>query len=329
MNSDRRNEYDNAFNRKFTAVKLNIKSSKELSDRSFAFSGKIDSVIYLNKFSDKLNLYKVDYSLKKLDTIRIKYPSDFNTKAVNIYKHTLSPENYCSNLYGDILVSYGPSSKLYMNKEFSFNLIQAISPISVIVRKNYTYKGKQNRALSKLSLENEAREIRNYPLPDLPSGIFANDGRLLYDKINKRILYMFYYRGEFLSLDTNLNLIYNSKTIDTVTTARLTSRVSVYKRKNSEKKSTIQTSPPKIVNKYFTVNKKSVYILSLLKADNENKSDFKENQVVDVYDIEKGKYKYSFYIPKFNNLSLNQFQIRNNTLIGIYQNYLVNYSFEE
>ena len=87
-----------------------------------------------------------------------------------------------------------------------------------------------------------------------------------------------------------------------------------------------QKRPPIYVNKRFFTDKEHVYIISAVKADNEKQSDFRKNQIVDVYEIKKGSYKYSFYIPDYRSEKLRQITEYRNEIYAIYGSYFVKIS---
>jgi len=138
---------------------------------------------------------------------------------------------------------------------------------------------------------------------------------------------MYYYRGEFLSLDTNLNLLYKSKTIDTVLTADITTKVKINVKENT--RTTMQTKPPNVVNAFITSDKNHIYVRSKLKADNDTDSKFVDNSIIDTYDIVSGKYKSSFYLPRYKGRKVSNFQIKGNILLAMYGRYLVKYGIDE
>ena len=76
--------------------------------------------------------------------------------------------------------------------------------------------------------------------------------------------------------------------------------------------------PKRSVNTGCFVYNNSLCVISNLKADNENKSDYLENTSVDMYAIDNGEYTGSFYIPEYNDEKLRQVKAINDLLIAIY-----------
>jgi len=150
-------------------------------------------------------------------------------------------------------------------------------------------------------------------------GLFCTDGQLIKVPNSNRIFYTYFYRNQFMCADTNLNLLYRGKTIDTNSYAKI---------KVAKIRSTNQltlASPPKIINKHTDVNEKYLFIHSGLKADNETDKVHEESAVIDVYNVKDGKYKLSFYLPNFDGKSLNDFKVYGQSLYALYDHYLYKY----
>ena len=120
-------------------------------------------------------------------------------------------------------------------------------------------------------------------------------------------------------MDTSLNLIYRGKTIDTTTTVKI---------KLSRINTTHQITfgaPPTLVNKHSCVFGNDLFISSGLLAKNENENSVKGSSVIDVYDLRKGQYRFSFYIPDYEGFKLKGFVVSGKKIIGIFDHYLVSY----
>ncbi len=317
----------NGFRRKFMPVTIKVKNALNLPSNLYGFVGGGEERLILKNYADHLHLFSVDSNFNTLDTIKVQYPSSFNT-TTNIYKDMQSPLIYFSNPYGDIYVYNSDRLGSYKIANFRFDNLKAISRNTIIVRARHKDGMELNRNLAKLVLSDSVILNKQYFLPKQVSSFFTNDGLLYFDKEYSRVLYMYFYRGEYLTLDTNLVLVYKGKTIDTTKTIQI--KTSVFNEKTKEgniDKQITPIKPPRFVNRFITSSKGKIYVLSALKADNEIKSDFSSNQVVDVYSIIDGKYLYSFYIPKYKNKNLNEFQIREKRLIAIFGSSLVDYVF--
>ena len=150
-------------------------------------------------------------------------------------------------------------------------------------------------------------------------GIFCTDGNLIKVPNSNKIIYVYYYRNQFIFADDNLNLIYRGKTIDTVTHAHI--KVAYIKSTNQ----TTLASPPLFVNKQSTANEKYLFIHSALIADNEVAESLDKVSVIDVYAIKDGKYQFSFYLPDIKKSKVRDFKVHEQSLYALYDHYLYKY----
>jgi hypothetical protein len=172
-----------------------------------------------------------------------------------------------------------------------------------------------------------AKETNNFPHIQLKcdllqrqiDGIFCTDGMLLYDKRVAKLVYLYFYRNEFMCVDTNLNLLYRSRTIDTVRYAHI-------KIARLSDSSLTMAEPPLVVNKKSCVSGNRVFVNSSLVADNEDKTSFNQSSVIDVYDLRNGGYKLSFYVPDPGKEKMRSFMVFNNTLLVLKGHHLLTYS---
>jgi hypothetical protein len=217
-------------------------------------------------------------------------------------------------------IMHGTLSNLNIDtiqKSYSFNLAIPISHSSVIIR---TYNDDNTKnILAKISL-NESKIIKAPNILEAQTdGIFSTDGMLLYEPISKHLIYIYYYRNQITCLDTNLKMIYISKTIDTVSYAKI--KVGKY---TSEGIVTL-ASPPSFVNVNSCVNDKYIFVHSALMANNEEKETFNRYSVIDVYSLYKGEYRFSFYLPDLRNIKINNFRVFGKTLVAMYDHYIYIY----
>lgn len=195
---------------------------------------------------------------------------------------------------------------------------EVIYPNSLVFSDKVQLNGINRRELKKVNWK--GIEIGHYLPEKEGDGYFSNDGQFKYDKGSNRLFYMFYYKGLFTCLDTNLKAVYNAKTIDTVQWANI--QLKFIEEKNKGKiagNSITQAKPPKLVNKRFCIDDGNVYIQSNLKADNE-KNSLKDFDVIDVYKTNNGKYLLSFYLPKLKYKKLSEFKISHRNLVALYMN---------
>lgn len=322
------NHSTNGFKRTFVNPEITFLNVSLLPNQ-YGIIGNSNEATILNNYNDKFHLFEINHSSHSINMINLNIPSSFRTKS-NVYKGIWNDRIFLSNPYSDITILKDDTSELYSAKGLRFDFFKAISRSSLIVRAKRGINDKSNRELVKLQLSKDVTQTDKFLIPKQVDGFFCNDGWLHYDNEHSSIFYMYFYRGEFICLDTNLNVKYKAKTIDTITKAKIKTALYTTKLKSGYfGRGTTQTTPTHITNRYLTTNKNRVYVLSGLIADNESSSAFKKKQAIDVYSLDNGKYVHSFYIPKYKGQKLKEFQIKDNKLIAIFGIYLVWYKFKE
>lgn len=158
---------------------------------------------------------------------------------------------------------------------------------------------------------------QKYVLKRQIDGLLCTDGVLDYSSDLAVVVYTYRYRNQYVCLDTNLNVVRFGKTIDTTSVAK----ISV-----SETKGKItMAKPPLMVNRGTFVYGKYLFVHSNLMARNESIDIFKNNSVVDVYDLSDASYRYSFYIEHHNELKMRQFKVVGHIFIAMFNDVFIRY----
>lgn len=317
------------FKRNIVDLELETSTVIPLADQLFGFCGAYKNEMILRSYKMPSTLFKVSSSHKKLDTLIFPIASEFHAKGNGIFRDCLDTAICLSNPYGDFSLFNGSLVSRYTLLGPIRDNFQLVSARAIVARATTNVQGKMNRALQKIVFSDSARLVKQYLFPDCPNGYFANDGWLYHDQNNHLLFYLYYYKGIILKLDTNLNLLQRIKTIDTVTEADIKTGVFETRVQGKTVKQLTQTAPPKIVNRFISVSEGKIYVLSRLKADHEEKRDFFKNEVIDVYQMNSGKYLHSFYIPKYMGAKISNFKVAGHTLSAIFETHLLNYNFRE
>ncbi len=166
---------------------------------------------------------------------------------------------------------------------------------------------------------------RRYPgiLEKQIDGLFCTDGILLYNPDRSLVFYIYYYRNEFICLDTNMNIRYQGNTIDTVTKAKI--KVAHARSQGA----TFLASPHRTVNKHAVSSGEWLIVHSMVEADNDNTNEFKTHAVLDVYKVVDGTYSFSVYLPRPTEAKLKDLAMDHNMLIALFGRHLVIYDISD
>ncbi|HSZ34875.1 MAG TPA: hypothetical protein VK772_16275 [Puia sp.] len=314
------NEHDNGFKRIFNQKALELITSFPLNSGGYYFAGTSSNHVYLANSFYKQALVETDYAITHLAylQIRVKLPE----KLFLPYERTLIDSNdiFITEGISPVMIRqslYGDSDGVTLPVKSHFNLMVPLSKTSFIVRR-YDSVLQQN-ILEKIKMADFAAIEKRFVLSREGNGFFSTDGSLLFDQYSGMICYVYRYRNEIDFLDPDLDLIYTSRSIDTIKTPELG-----LEKINSEGMITFSV-PPKYVNKFAALSNKYLLIESGLKASNENAHVFAHEFIMDLYDNRTGQYLYSFYISSFHDEKIQNFVLSDSTILVLYENYLCAY----
>lgn len=317
------------FERNFKDLDLEVSKSLELPlSAMLYYVGGAGKGLYFKDHRNPEMLSFIDFDLQGIKKIPLHLPKNLNGKSVAIDIEVRDSLVYITDKKTaqlSILNNITGAKRLYKGANVMLGTAYVISDQSLIGRVTDFNNGKPSRRLVKLDILN-ARIDTSFQLKKQVDGYFCTDGLLKPGPDRSRFYYAYAYRGAFLCLDTNLNVLYQAKTIDTVTVAKI-KPVNVDKSVGST--TLMQSGPAPIVNKNLVAYKNSVLVLSALRSDNENYTEHKRNEVIDVYDAAGGSYKFSFYIPKFKGGKLSSFYLHDGFIYGVFGNYLVKHKISK
>jgi uncharacterized membrane protein YphA (DoxX/SURF4 family) len=150
-------------------------------------------------------------------------------------------------------------------------------------------------------------------------GIFSTDGMFHFDREDRRLVYVYYYRNEYVVMDTSLHEVVTGNTIDPVGEAQIKVGVS------GNGRTMTLAAPPLVVNKSSYVTEGRLFVQSNILARNEDRNRFSQEDVIDVYDLLSREYRYSFYVPSFKGKKISAFAVRDRELFALHGTYLVRY----
>src|SRR5690606_5491272 len=250
---------------------------------------------YLGNTTAPLQVLKISKDLKEIQSIKIT-PEESSFHFRSLQLKVIPPYFYLAD--GTVPCIYGGKTtdwkaKLKLEGAPYFTLIESMDSINFVFRSNSLRSGENIIGILKLShppqfkLTDQLLQKQNKK-----DGIFDTDGTLLVDKESTKIIYLYRYRNQFIVADKNADLLYRGNTIDTISQARI--QVSEV---NGER---TMSKPPLSVNTDAAVYKNLLFVNSMLRGKYDNKKAWEMSSTIDVYDLVKRKYLFSFYIPAFN-----------------------------
>ena len=175
-------------------------------------------------------------------------------------------------------------------------------------------------ALGTISISDSAKMTLSHKLLQKQvDGVFDVDGTLHYNQQRQLLIYTYRYRNQYILANDSLQLQLRGKTIDTISQAQV--QVGTIASKNQKK----LAAPALSLNKYSATSGNYLFVNSLRLGKTESLMLWEKSSVIDVYNIVKNRYEFSFYVEDIEKHKLKTFHVLNDTFIGLIGNHIVVY----
>lgn len=290
----------------------------DMGFNSYYFAGAYNGKVYLGNVTAPLLLTEVDTALKNKKEIVIKLNKmNFPFRSLHIQVYS----NY-------FFASDGTVPVIYRGKTGQWNAVQLpginrtfanpvfTDSISIAFR---THKANVESVLGTNTIGSKSVKLNPALLQKQIDGIFDTDGVLNYDPYTDQVVYLYYYRNQYIVTDPKLNLIHRGNTIDTISKAQI--KVAV----NTSRNETKLAAPPMVVNKNACIYKGLLFVNSALMGKFEDEKMWKQASIVDVYDLKNRSYIVSFYVYNIDGKRLSRLAVEGKNFYGIVGTHLVSY----
>lgn len=306
------------FKRNFLPAPFISSRSVDLNFNSFYIAGLTKEKIYLGNYTAPLTVksYNWDLSRDELKTIKLNPSESLQPGSVRLridsttcyILNGVAPNIYTGSTY-DSTATMLPADSLYFKDavpigagSFVLKSESAVTHRDIIIRKS-----KSAYTTDTTFLE---RQI---------DGVFCTDGMLHYSKSLASLVYIYFYRNQYILADTTLHRIQRFNTIDTTTRARL--KIASIESNGTK----TLAAPPVVVNRRSCVWDQWLFVQSGLLADDEDPNDLTYYGVMDVYNLATHTYRFSFYLPFDRGNQLTSFSVFGNKIAAVFGTYLFTY----
>ncbi|MFC0776871.1 MauE/DoxX family redox-associated membrane protein [Flavobacterium sp. HJSW_4] len=299
LSSEKIMRYENPFIRRFPKHPIVQDTIIDLKFNSYYFAGSDREKIYLGNYSNPLHITAIGKKTKNKESIKIILDSKktlFSSVKIRIRDSSF----YLMD--GTVpAVFTGSKSNWKAEKQLTglpyFTLAEPINQTKIILRSS---NGRNAEHSIGIFNETKSPKIRynSSLLQKQIDGIFDTDGTLLFDEKTNRAVYTYYYRNEYIAIDTNANLEYSANTIDTTTKAKI--KVAHLKN-NTERK---LSAPAITVNAYTAVCENLLFVNSKVSGRFESDKLWEQSFIIDVYNLDTKSYLMSFSLYKIGNKKL-------------------------
>lgn len=309
--------HHNSFIRRFPNNPLKVREMN-LEYNSYYFSGFENGHIYLGNYTAPSLITAADSLLQKRRIIQITYPDSLPAyRSLNL--QVLSDMFYIVDGTVPMVLSGsltdGKAAIIWRGKE-TFSQAKVVGSERLVFRALAT---KERTTLGKLNFRSP--KLTYYPglIKKQIDGVFDVDGILQFDTTKGLLAYTYYYRNQYIITDTELNLLHIGKTIDTISQAVI--KVAYVK----SKKETKLAAPPLIVNRIACADNGLLYVNSALRGRYESDKMWEYATVIDVYEMQSGKYVSSFYVYNIKGEKLRSIMVKGKHLYALIGNTIVDY----
>lgn len=321
INSENTMHSENPFIRRFIQGSATKIAETDLKSNSQYFAGVNGSTIYFGDSKAPLHITTFDTVLKLKHQYKIQLErEDFPFSAVQV--RVIPPYFYLMD--GTVPVIYRGNiahwkAKLIMyDNNYYFSKAEIIAPDKIVFRAQEVKS--LNNILGTFTFT-DSLNVHYAPtlLQKQIDGFFDTDGMMHYDSQLQKLVYIYYYRNQFIVADKNGNLNYRGNTIDTTTKAKL--KVVFIKETGQRKIASL----PSTINQVTAFSNNLLFVNSKLIGRYEPKEMWKEASIVDVYDIGKNTYLSSIYIYDVNKSKVKAMLVSGNNLYAIIGHHLHKY----
>lgn len=294
----------------------------DLGFNSYYFAGIANGKIYLGNSTAPLLLTETDASLQHKKEIVIKLNNlnfPFRSLHVNVYsKYFFASDGTVPVIFRGKTGQWSAQQQHGITPRFTNPVFT--DSVSTAFRTDKTngenILGAYSQTLNKVVL-NPAL------LQKQIDGIFDTDGMLNYDPYTNQLVYIYYYRNQYIVTDSQLKLKYRGNTIDTISKAQIKLAY------NSARDETKMAAPPVYVNKKACTYKGLLFVNSALMGKFEDEKMWKQASIIDVYDLQNHSYIVSFYIYNIDRERLSHFAVHGNKFYGLIGTHLVSYKMSD
>ncbi|WP_268225119.1 hypothetical protein [Sinomicrobium oceani] len=313
---------DHGFERTLVNNKISYINTVPLKQEAYYFAGHDKDSIYMGNYKNPTKLLKI--VLPQMDTTYIDIllaPEDsiqpYKTYTVNVQPpYFYFMEGTTPILKRGKLNHWEPKRFMYDNTYFiaALPIGEKRAALKSVSRKTQEYAlGLEKNTDPKIELKYDILEKQI-------DGIFCTDGQMLFSEALSKLIYIYYYRNQFMVMNQDVELLYRGTTIDTI------SKVKIKTATNQEGNVRKLASPQFLVNKRTAIHNQYIYIYATGMAKNDELNDFKNSSTIDVYDLQKkGTYSYSFRVPDFKHSKISDFLVIKNYVLTYQGNHVIVY----
>lgn len=306
----------NNFVRRFPAHARPELKKVDLQHNSYYFAGLHDDKIYLANNTTPLNITIYDTALQTKKQIRITIEGpDVPYRSLQV--RIIPP--YFFVLDGSTPFIYRGNIKDWKARPIKgnipgFNFAEPMDSARLVYRRINSRQSVNELGILEVNGQ-VTKKLNPGLLEKQVDGIFDTDGMMLYNSTQDKVHYVYYYRNQFITAGSELNLISKRKTIDTVSRAVISTGTF------SDGARTM-SSPPLLINRLAAIDGNFLFINSERLGKYEDSGMAGDASVFDLYNADTGTYQGSMYVYHIADHKVKSFRVSGNRMYAISGTYL-------
>lgn len=322
--SEKKMQRNNAFQRRYPHHPVNELQRFDVGFNSYYLAGNTKDSVYLGNTTAPLHVLALTRELQDSVHHSIKIPnSGIMFKSLKI----IIEDTLFYIIDGSVPLILKGETKSLTGTKFH-QLSQEFLRAKYINKDNFVVRTFDNHTtanvLGKITLGDTILSNR-YPslLIAHDDPFFDTDGLLLYNQQLHKIIYVYFYRNEFVVANTDFSLDYIGKTIDTISRAQLDVRTITSKNERKMGKN------PIFVNLRASTYGEYLFIQSDRLGKHESEETIKTAAIIDVYNLTNQTYLFSFYLYHSGLKKLHEFKVDGKNLYALIDTYLIHYQLKD
>lgn len=316
-------QHQNPFIRRYPHHPVTLTDTIDLKYNSYYFAGAGEGKIYLGNATVPLYLLSIDTTLSQEN---IRATLDQERFSFTQIKMAVDPPYFYITDGRVPAIFIGRTdtwkAKLQETRAPYFDLSAPIDSSTIVFRGISKSTGDNTLGIFKTGPASKT-VMAPQLLQKQIDGVFDTDGMLHYSPEMKKMVYLYAYRNQYLVADANGILDYRGNTIDTISHAQV--KVAYLK----EKSERTMAIPTLNVNKSSSLCGHLLFVNSNVPGRYEQKQVWKQASVIDVYDLQKKAYLFSFHIYGIDQKKIRSFIVTPTHIYGLIDTKLLVYQINE
>lgn len=315
--------HQNPFIRRYPHHPVTLKQTIDLKYNSYYFAGEGQGKLYLGNYTVPLYLLVID-SRWQQEKIRVAFDQDrFSFKSLRM--NVQPPFFYIIDgrvpvIFRGQITSW--KAKIQTPAPPYFNVGIPLDSTTVAFRAISRKSNQNSLGIFTWAAPSET-VLRPHLLQKQIDGVFDTDGMLHYSEELQRMVYVYNYRNQYIVADKSGSLDYRGNTIDTVSHANI--KVAYL----DKKKERTMSKPALTVNSSSCVYGHLLFVNSQVPGRYEQQKVWQQASVIDVYDLRKRAYLFSFPVYGIKGKKVRNFLVSPTHLYALIDTDLVIYELND